>query len=483
MPSIANPQGLPCTAHGTLSCCRFIGLSIDARQKLYPVGLHKCTMKVLPNAFIKGHKFYFGKKYFRTRNHGGWRGIVARIEMSNPDDYDVGGLLGSYGYMNITSYAAQQSRGLSATGMFENSGAGLSQKDIEKLKGQEVGEANLQIRLYSGRVSRGPRMGTRVIFKAYPGRLTGGVEADVMAANELSTHAFLQDVPDEDICPNLQILLGGFQTRTGEQWLVLRDDGRITAANYAKAASEATTEGRAVGEWEFWDRFDRSQPIKRRQIFIIKLLRGAFTGLSYLHSRDRLHQSLGPASIILNTIEERDVRYLVPRLRDLAFAVDISDRAIFGAKDLGFSSIRTSSSVSSGDISLETAAEAQSEGLWRRAVSSGAFTPLEKKAFGISDDIYAAGLLLAYMAFIPLCEKGSIDGPSLQRLLESTFQLDIQAVREYCQADDRWSEAVNFLDLDDRSGWELLQAMLNPDFRQRPTAQAVLSHRFMTRVL
>jgi len=28
--------------------------------------------------------------------------------------------------------------------------------------------------------------------QAYPGPLTGGVEADVMAANELATHAFLQ---------------------------------------------------------------------------------------------------------------------------------------------------------------------------------------------------------------------------------------------------------------------------------------------------
>ena len=78
-------------------------------------------------------------------------------------------------------------------------------------------------------------------------------------------------------------------------------------------------------------------------------------------------QSLGPASIILNIIEERDVRYLVPRLRDLAFAVDISDRAIFGPKDPGFSSTRSSFDVSSGDISLETAAEAQLEGLWHRA--------------------------------------------------------------------------------------------------------------------
>jgi hypothetical protein len=36
------------------------------------------------------------------------------------------------------------------------------------------------------------------------------------------------------------------------------------------------------------------------------------------------------------------------------------------------------------------------------------------------------------------------------------------------------------LDLDDGAGWQLLQAMLNPDYQQRPTIEAVLSHRFLT---
>lgn len=76
-----------------------------------------------------------------------------------------------------------------------------------------------------------------------------------------------------------------------------------------------------------------------------------------------------------------------------------------------------------------------------------------------------------------------MDGLSLQRLLENTFKLDIKSAREYCLADDRLSEAVNFLDLGDGAGWELLQAMLNPDFRKRPIAKAVLDHRFMTGAL
>lgn len=135
------------------------------------------------------------------------------------------------------------------------------------------------------------------------------------------------------------------------------------------------------------------------------------------------------------------------------------------------------------DLSVGSATAALSENLWRRARSAGAITPLEQKAFGIADDIYAAGLLLAYMIFIPLCKAGSLDGPSLQRLFETTFQLDLLAAREYCLADDNWIEAVKFLDQGDGAGWELLQAMLNADYRQRPIVEAVLNHRFMTGAL
>lgn len=54
-------------------------------------------------------------------------------------------------------------------------------------------------------------------------------------------------------------------------------------------------------------------------------------------------------------------------------------------------------------------------GLWARARQAGADTAIQRRNFGIADDIYAAGLLLAYMAFMPFCQPGSMDGPSLQR--------------------------------------------------------------------
>ncbi|XP_058086807.1 uncharacterized protein LOC131233942 isoform X2 [Magnolia sinica] len=309
--------------------------------------------------------------------------------ISNPDDFEVGRLVGSYGFMNITSYSSFQSGGLSNVGIFEGLDLGYSSEDIEQLRVQDVGEGQVKIRLYEGRVTQGPLKGTRVIFKVYPGQRAGGSEADMMAANELSAHAFLQDDP-KGICQNIQILLGGFETKTGEQWLAFRNDGKYSAADYAKAKSEGISKDRALGEQNFWNPFDWEQKVKRRRFFVIKLLRGAISGLAYMHDHDRLHQSLGPASVNLNTIAEREATYLIPRLRDLAFSVDI----------------RYSS--------LEAGPGVLSEGLWRRASAAGAFTPLEKRSFGIADDIYEAGLLFAYLAFVPFCEAGAMDGLSLQ---------------------------------------------------------------------
>jgi hypothetical protein len=54
-----------------------------------------------------------------------------------------------------------------------------------------------------------------------------------------------------------------------------------------------------------------------------------------MHGRRRLHQSLGPASVLLNRNNEMDVRLLNARLRDLAFAVDVSDEALIGGATLG----------------------------------------------------------------------------------------------------------------------------------------------------
>ncbi|XP_057541295.1 uncharacterized protein LOC130819321 isoform X1 [Amaranthus tricolor] len=402
------------------------------------IGYQRGSLKSISQGFKLG--FLNSGKKFK------WKASLYLV--TNPDDFQVGPFLGSYGFFNVTSYSGFQS----------GVDYGYLSEDMGKLKTQDIGEGGVEIRLYEGRITQGHLRGTPVLFKVYPGQRAGGVEADMMAANELSTHAFLQS-RSEEVCENLLILLGGFETKTGEQWLAFRYDGKYSTADYAKIASEKLTKNKALESQSFWNPFEQRQIFKQRRFFVVKMLQGISNGLVYMHDHERLHQSLGPASVVLNTIYDREAAYQTARLRDLSFSVDISYS------------------------SLEKGPGALSEGLWRRAISAGAYNPIEKRNFGIADDIYEAGLLFAYLAFVPFCESGIMDSLSLQRLLENTFQLDLQAVREYCLADDRLIEAVKFLDLGDGAGWELLQAMLNPDYRKRPVAAAVQSHRFVTGVV
>ena len=53
-----------------------------------------------------------------------------------------------------------------------------------------------------------------------------------------------------------------------------------------------------------------------------------------MHARQRLHQSIGPSSVVLNTMDDSGSRPLVARLKDLAFSVDVSDAALYGGATL-----------------------------------------------------------------------------------------------------------------------------------------------------
>ncbi|CAH2072574.1 unnamed protein product [Thlaspi arvense] len=443
-----------------------------------PVAVHRISFECVSRLSLIHRDSIEG---FPGRRIVNWRGrnrptrrlhAVTASLITSADSFEVGRLIGSYGFMNVTSY----------TGLQSGPEVEYTSDDIGRLKAQDIGEGGVKISHGSLSADYMKEEYLRVHFeehllplracyvlmfcltvvgfvlslsvKVYPGQRAGGIEADMMAANELNAHSFLQS--SKNLPDNLLILVGGFETQFGEQWLAFRDGGKDSAADYARIASEKTSRARSQG---VWNPFEKEQTMKRRRNFVIKILQGAMKGLAFMHANDRLHQSFGPSSIVLNTSAEREAIYLIPRLRDLAFSVDI----------------RLSLPYRPSCLEEGATSGALSEQLWRRATASSAFTVFEKRAFGIADDIYEAGLLFAYLAFVPFCEAG--------RLLENTFRLDIEAVREYCLADERLEEAVKFLDFGDRAGWELLQAMLYADHRKRPVAETVLSHRFLNGVV
>ena len=83
----------------------------------------------------------------------------------------------------------------------------------------------------------------------------------------------------------------------------------------------------------------------------------------------------------------------------------------------------------SGAPTVRVCSDMFSGGLWRRAARAGCSTAEEKRAFGAADDVYAAGLVVAFLCFVPFCKPGAVDGGALQRLIETTFALDFDAIR------------------------------------------------------
>lgn len=96
------------------------------------------------------------------------------------------------------------------------------------------------------------------------------------------------------------------------QWLAFKNDGKYTAAGYAQVASEKMSKYSEVGGQKFWNPFEKKETIKRRRYFVTKLLQGAIRGLVYMHERERLHQSLGPASVSLKYVYRTKLTIINP---------------------------------------------------------------------------------------------------------------------------------------------------------------------------
>lgn len=164
------------------------------------------------------------------------------------------------------------------------------------------------------------------------------------------------------------------------------------------------------------------------------------------------------------------------RLRDLALSVDVSNEAMYGGgtlTEIWEMSNRNQMSSSKRPISL-------ADSLWNRARDAGAWTTAEKQEFGFADDIYSVGLLIIYMIFVSLGTPGSIDGPMIQRLVEGTFRSNLMEFKNYCGEEEAWSMAVSFLNQGEGAGWSLLEAVLSPKWRARPSAASCLQHPFLT---
>ncbi|KAK9863849.1 hypothetical protein WJX84_002840 [Apatococcus fuscideae] len=262
-------------------------------------------------------------------------------------------------------------------------------------------------RFFSGKPFQGP---ATVLLKEYlPG-------ARAIGCNELQIMHHLSGMPlrkwhaatsrDASEAP-LTTLLGYFiagssdsaaaiESRDGAAedhalWLVYKFETMQPLSNYTAAPQQSSNS-------LFWQA-SGNQALKLRCRMVRAIARGALEALAFCHDQGVAHGSLGPGSILLSTLDDREAQQLSVKLDNFGFA--------------------------------------------RR---------LQAPVSGTSD---GKGSLAG-----PSDKAAATDG-ALQRLWLEVFKCDAREFRRYCSQEPAFAEPMLFLDEFGNAGWQLLSAMTN----------------------
>eukprot|EP00884_Botryococcus_braunii_P022362 jgi/Botrbrau1/880/Bobra.0167s0005.1 len=178
------------------------------------------------------------------------------------------------------------------------------------------------------------------------------------------------------------------------------------------------------------------------------IAKGALEALAYCHERGVAHGSLGSASILLSTFDDRKSRDMVVKLDNFGFARMLQVPGLAGQRGLYPGPLP----VDRDDHPLLLAQK---------------------------EDLQALGLAVLETVFCALadgCPSDKTCGDALSRLLLDIYDKDTQLFRKYCLAEPDWASPTLLLDEFDGAGWKLLGDLI----QGRGTAREHLSNAFCT---
>lgn len=360
-------------------------------------------------------------------------------------DFEVRRSVGSQGWLELTEW--------------EYSGDGAKEARLT-MPSSTVEKSRNVVRLFDGMIVRGPLRNSRVLLKEFcegteaaaknemdvymklfggGGPFGPGVGDSVLDPDEVPIATLLGSFEGSEIFDTVnfqlrwrQALPGGLEPpKPGNSWLVFRWEGTLTAASF----------GRYKQEVQFGDRFFPDARLNRIRHYLRILYRKSLSAIDFVHSRGLVHKSIGPESILVNTLDASMTNNLEVKLKDFGFSL-------------------SSSGLSDKDL--------------RVARENGAVTPTQIAKFAQAEDLYCLGYTLMQVTFSALARVDPTVGLDesrgleeedasllrFKRLTEDVFDLDMTQIRSYCAEEPRWGAAVSFLDERDQAGWKLLGTLL-----------------------
>ncbi|KAL1512272.1 hypothetical protein AB1Y20_005534 [Prymnesium parvum] len=215
----------------------------------------------------------------------------------------------------------------------------------------------------------------------------------------------------------------------GELWLIFRWEGLSTIAGFPRAPQTRA----------WWDLDGRVARAARKRFLKVMVAR-SLQVVGWLHEAGVVHRSIGTSSLLLSTYDEKAPEKLFVKVIDLGFG---STAMLLPPEDVA------------------------------SAMSRGAESPLEVMPLLERDDLHCLAYVILEVLLTSSAASYAAGGgrgvqivtlelQSLKRLVEDVFDGDvIDQMREYVLQEPKWAMAVELLDEGERSGWEVLQQLID----------------------
>ncbi|GAQ79448.1 hypothetical protein KFL_000300460 [Klebsormidium nitens] len=181
------------------------------------------------------------------------------------------------------------------------------------------------------------------------------------------------------------------------------------------------------------DFFRRGAAQERLTRFVKAVIRGAVEAMAFCHVRGVVHNAIAGSCFLLSTYEAKDWDKVRVKLSNFGFASDLS---------MGIESL---------DKEIQEMCR-----------SLGADSPMAIASMCRQHDIRMLGLAIAEFVFSTLGKSEvPANAASIQRLWDGVYELNIEAIRNYYLEDEDFKDVVDFLDVGEKAGWELLELLLS----------------------
>lgn len=210
--------------------------------------------------------------------------------------------------------------------------------------------------------------------------------------------------------------------------------------------------------------------LRRRESYIRKVVKGMLESLANIHDNGIAHGALDMTSILVTTFDETKTKDIKVRLSNFGYAINTAEEVtpdIAAANKVGI--VTPASLLIDPIVAMENSGKGEME-------HADAIKAAKR------DDVYRMGLIFAelvYGAMSPEGPNARTHSSFIERRLRFK-NFDVDGLREW-SLEPTWTLIVDFLDKDEKAGWDLLQLLIQPKEEgldsEGITAQA-LNHRF-----